>query len=125
MELSEAIDELMASPAVTDVAGRAEHIRALVTPDFIFVDPEFVAAGAKGAADAFGWHRATGEVVRTSAVEVNHGNFFYSWARRDDGEIVAEGYDFGSADRAGRIRRIVSFLVPVPDPRSAPVRHVA
>ena len=59
-------------------------------------------------------HGSAPSCRRTSAVDVHHGHFRYSWERKEQGEVAMEGWSFGWLDEDGRIARIVSFdgLVP-------------
>lgn len=51
---------------------------------------------------------------RTSAVDVRHAQFHYSWERAEGDEIAMEERSFGWMDTSGLVSRIVSFhgLVP-------------
>ena len=116
--VAERIDHLMIAVFIPDDRERVEKIAQELAPDFVYVSPRAVVDGAEGLSDAFARYRHEAwrhtALRRTSAVDVHHGHFRYSWEREEAGEIAMEGWSFGWVDAGGRIARIVSFdgLVP-------------
>lgn len=51
---------------------------------------------------------------RTSAVDLHHGYFRFTWQRVERAVTAMEGWGFGSLDDAGAMRRVVALegLVP-------------
>ncbi len=74
--------------------------------------------GAEGLSEAFSRFRQDEQLPatlrRTSAVDIHHAHFRYSWERAEGDEIAMEGWSFGWMDASGLVSRIVSFdgLVP-------------
>jgi hypothetical protein len=107
------IDHLMAAVFIPDERDRIEQLTAHLAPDFVYVSPGAVVDGAQGLSDAFSryrhdaWRHAS--LRRTSAVDVHHGHFRYSWERFENGAVAMEGWSFGWVDAEGRIERIVAF----------------
>jgi hypothetical protein len=113
VQVSDTIDALMEAATIPGDDERLARIRQLVTEDFVFVNPGFIAEGPDALARTLG--RFMGflgnaiRVVRTSEVDQHHGHFRYTWARHRGDQIEMEGCDFGWADEAGRLKRLVVF----------------
>jgi hypothetical protein len=111
-DVGERIDNLMAAVIVPDDAERRARLAEHVAPDFVYVGPDGVFDGADGLGDAFAAYRRHGRrttLRRTSAVEIHHGYFRFSWQRLQDGARAVEGWGFGALDDHGAIRRVVVF----------------
>jgi hypothetical protein len=118
--IAERIDHLMAAVFLPDDRERLEQLRAHLSPDFVYISPGAVFDGAEGLSEAFShyrhdaWRHAA--LRRTSAVDVHHGQFRYSWARSEQGAVTMEGWSFGQLGDDGLIQRIVAFDGLVPGP---------
>ncbi len=116
--VAERIDALMAGVFVADDRDRVERLSEQLAPGFVYISPGAVVDGPDGLSDAFSHYRSdpwlATKLSRTSAVDLHHGHFRYSWARSEQGRVAMEGWSFGWLADDGRIARIVSFdgLVP-------------
>jgi len=116
--LADRIDDLMAAVFIDDDRERVEKLSEHLAPDFVYVSPQAVVEGAEGLSEAFSRFRQDEQLPatlrRTSAVDVHHAHFRYSWERAEGDEIAMEGWNFGWMDVSGLVSRIVSFdgLVP-------------
>jgi hypothetical protein len=116
--VAERIDALMAAVFIGDDRERIERLSAQLAPGFVYISPRAVVDGPDGLSDAFSHYRSDpwlgAKLSRTSAVDVHHGHFRYSWERKEQGEVAMEGWSFGWLAEDGRIARIVSFdgLIP-------------
>ena len=116
--LADRIDDPMAAASIDDDRERLETLAEHLTPDFVNISPRTVVEGAEGLSEAFSRFRQDEQppaaLRRTSAVDVHHAHFRYSWERAEGHEIVMEGWSFGWIDASGLLSRIVSFdgLVP-------------
>jgi hypothetical protein len=116
--LADRIDDLMAAAFIDDDGERLEKLAEHLTPDFVNISPRTVVEGAEGLSEAFSRFRQDEQppaaLRRTSAVDVHHAHFRYSWERAEGDEIVMEGWSFRRMDASGLLSRIVSFdgLVP-------------
>jgi hypothetical protein len=116
--LAERIDELMAAVFITDDGERLARLAVHLAPDFVYISPAAVVDGPEGLSDAFSHYRHDAwrhtSLRRTSAVDVHHAHFRYSWERQESGKTAMEGWSFGWMDPQGLIEQIVSFdgLVP-------------
>lgn len=116
--VAERIDALMAAVFVADDRDRIEQLQANLAPGFVYISPSAVVDGPDGLSDAFSHsrndRRLDATLSRTSAVDVHHGYFRYSWQREEGGKVAMEGWSFGWLDADGKVARIVSFegLVP-------------
>lgn len=120
-DVAERIDHLMTAVFVPDDAERRARVAEHVAPDFVYVGPDGVFDGADGLGDAFVAYRRHGHrttLHRTSAVEIHHGYFRFSWQRSEEGSGAVEGWGFGSLDDQGAIRRVVVFEGLTPGPVS-------
>jgi hypothetical protein len=116
--LADRIDGLMVAVFIEDDRERLEKLAENLAPDFVYISPQTVVEGPEGLSEAFmrfrhdGPHSTT--LRRTSAVDVHHAHFRYSWERTEHGQIAMEGWSFGWMNAAGLISRIVAFngLVP-------------
>jgi hypothetical protein len=55
------------------------------------------------------------KIVATSAVDVHHDKFRFTWAMQAaDGATMIEGIDYGELAPDGRIQKIVGFFGPPP-----------
>jgi hypothetical protein len=92
----------------------AEHLAS----DFVCISSQTVVEGAERLSEAFSRFRQDEQrpttLRRTSAVDVPHAQFRYSWERTEGHEIAMEERSFGWMDTSGLVSRIVSFdgLVP-------------
>jgi len=116
--LAHRIDDLMAAVFIDDDRERLEKLANPLGPDFVYISPQTVVEGAKELSEAFRRVRPGEQLPvalrRTSAVDVHHAHFRYSWERAEGDEIAMEGWSFGWMDASGLVSRIVSFdgLVP-------------
>jgi hypothetical protein len=116
--LADRIDDLTAAVFIDDDRERVEKLSEHLAPDFVYVSPQAVVEGAEGLSEAFSRFRQDEQLPatlrRTSAVDVHHAHFRYSWERAEGDEIAMEGWSFGWMDVSGLVSRIVSFdgLVP-------------
>jgi hypothetical protein len=116
--LADRIDDLMAAVFIDDDRERVEKLSEHLAPDFVYISPQAVVEGAEGLSEAFSGFRHDEQLPatlrRTSAVDVHHAHFRYSWERAEGDEIAMEGWSFGWMDVSGLVSRIVSFdgLVP-------------
>jgi hypothetical protein len=112
------IDHLMNSVFNEDDEARLASLRRHVAPDFVYVSPEAVFEGPIGLSEAFAMYRRAERrpviLRRTSALDLHHGYFRYTWQRLERGGDAMEGWSFGSLNDSGAIRRVVTFegLVP-------------
>ena len=103
---------------VADDTERLTRLADHLAPDFVYVSPEAVFGGAAGLSEAFARYRRESwreaRLRRTSALEMHHGYFRYTWERVERGVVAMEGWGFGSVDESGAIDRVVAFedLVP-------------
>jgi hypothetical protein len=122
--LAARIDHLMEAVFVTDDRERLARLADHLAPDFVYVSPEAVFDGAQGLSDAFApYRREPGRgtrLRRTSALEVHHGYFRYTWERVERGVVAMEGWSFGSVDGSGAIDRVVAFEGLVPGEHADP-----
>jgi hypothetical protein len=122
--VAERIDGLMAGVFVADDRVRIERLSEHLAPGFVYISPGAVVDGADGLSDAFSHYRHDSwlhaSLRRTSAVDVHHGHFRYSWERTEGGKVAMEGWSFGWLDAQGKIARIVSFDGLVPGTRRSP-----
>jgi hypothetical protein len=116
--LADRIDDLMAAVFIDDDRECLEKLAEHLAPDFVYISPQTVVEGAEGLSEAFSRFRQDEQPLaalrRTSAVDVHHAHFRYSWERSEGDEIAMEGWSFGWMDASGLVSRIVSFdgLVP-------------
>jgi hypothetical protein len=116
--LAHRIDDLMAAVFIDDDRERLEKLADHLGPDFVYISPQTVVEGAEGLSEAFSRFRRDEQLPatlrRTSAVDIHHAHFRYSWERAEGDEIAMEGWSFGWMDASGLVSRIVSFdgLVP-------------
>jgi hypothetical protein len=116
--LADRIDDLMAAVFIDDDRECLEKLAEHLAPDFVYISPQTVVEGAEGLSEAFSRFRQDEQPLaalrRTSAVDVHHAHFRYSWERSEGDEIAMEGWRFGWMDASGLVSRIVSFdgLVP-------------
>jgi len=116
--VSERIDQLMVGVFVADESVRLSKLSEHLAPEFVYISPHAVVDGAQGLSDAFSrfrqeeWLHAA--LRRTSAVDVHHAHFRYTWEREEAGKIAMEGWSFGWLNATGKISTVVSFdgLVP-------------
>jgi hypothetical protein len=111
--VAQRIDHLMVAVFVPDGRDRMARLSRHLSPDFVYVSAEAVFDGAEGLSEAFArfrreeWRQT--ELRRTSAVDMHHGWFRYTWERLERGAVAMEGWGFGSVNEAGAIRRVVAF----------------
>ena len=116
--LAHRIDDLMAAVFIDDDRERLEKLADHLGPDFVYISPQTVVEGAEGLSEAFRRFRQDEQLPaalrRTSAVDIHHAHFRYSWERAEGDAIAMEGWGFGWMDASGLVSRIVSFdgLVP-------------
>jgi hypothetical protein len=116
--LADRVDDLMAAVFIDVDRERLEKLAGHLAPDFVYISPQTVVEGAEGLSEAFSRFRQDEQrpaaLHRTSAVDVHHAHFRYSWERAEGDEIAMEGWSFGWMDASGLVSRIVSFdgLVP-------------
>jgi hypothetical protein len=120
--LADRIDDLMVAVFINDDRERLEKVAEHVAPDFVYISPQTVVEGAEGLGEAFSRFRHDTRhptsLRRTSAVDVHHAHFRYSWERTEGGEVAMGGWSFGWVDESGRVARIVSFDGLIPGERS-------
>jgi hypothetical protein len=118
------IDHLMEAVFVADDRERLAQLADHLAPDFVYVSPEAVFDGAAGLSEAFAryrresWRRTS--LRRTSALEMHHGYFRYTWERVERGVVAMEGWGFGSVDGSGAVDRVVAFEGLVPGEHADP-----
>jgi hypothetical protein len=116
--LADRIDDLMAAVLIDVDRERLKKLAGHLAPDFVYISPQTVVESAEGLSEAFSRFRQDEQrpaTLRcTSAVDVHHAHFRYSWERAEGDEIAMEGWSFGWMDASGLVSRIVSFdgLVP-------------
>jgi hypothetical protein len=116
--LADRIDDLMAAVFIDNDRERVEKLSEHPAPDFVHISPQTVVEGAEGLSEALSRFRQDEQLPatlrRTSAVDVHHAHFRYSWERAEGDEIAMEGWSFGWTDASGLVSRIVSLdgLVP-------------
>ena len=116
--VAQRIDHIMEAVFVADEQDRLERLAAHLAPDFVYVSPEAVFDGAEGLSEAFARYRheswRAARLRRTSALEMHHGYFRFTWERLEGAAVAMEGWSFGSVDDSGVIDRVVAFegLVP-------------
>ena len=118
-ELARKIDELMSLATQPNVPDRLARLRELVSEEIQFINPGVMAVGVQELTQVFDWlsqslPRGT-EIRRTSSIDCHHDHFRYSWVRRQDGHVEADGEDLGQAGSDGRIVKIVTFDGPIPN----------
>jgi hypothetical protein len=116
--LADRIDDLMVAVFIGNERERLDKLAEHLASDFVYISPQTVVEGAQGLSEAFNRfrhdERRPTTLRRTSAVDVHHAHFRYSWERTEGGQVALEGWSFGWMDATGLIARIVSFdgLVP-------------
>jgi hypothetical protein len=116
--LADRIDALMVAVMSRPDRERLETLGRHLAPDFVYLSPQVVVEGPEGLSEAFSRFRhdeaGLTTLRRTSAVDVHHAHFRYTWERRERGRVAMDGWSFGWMDPRGLISRIVSFdgLVP-------------
>jgi hypothetical protein len=108
----------MAAAFIDNDRERMEKLSEHLTPDFVYTSPHTVVEGAEGLSEAFSCFRQDEQLPATlrctSAVEVHHAHFRYSWERAEGDEIAMEGWSLGWMNASGLVSGIVSLdgLVP-------------
>ena len=117
--MAQRIDHLMEAVFVADDRDRLARLAEHLAPDFVYVSPEAVFDGPEGLSEAFARYRReswrAARLRRTSALEMHHGYFRYSWERLEGGAVAMQGWSFGSVDDSGAIDRVVAFEGLVPE----------
>jgi hypothetical protein len=117
-QLADRIDDLTAAVFIDNNRERSEKLAEHLAPDFVYISSQTVVEGGEGLSETFRRFRQDEQLPatlrRTSAVDVHHAHFRYSWERTEGDEIAMEGWNFGWMDASGLVSRIVSFdgLVP-------------
>jgi hypothetical protein len=122
--VAQRVDHLMEAVFVADDRDRLARLAEHLAPDFVYVSPEAVFDGAEGLSEAFARYRRESwrktRLRRTSALEMHHGYFRYTWERVEGDAVVMEGWSFGSVDDTGAIDRVVAFEGLVPGAQAEP-----
>lgn len=101
-----------------DVAKRRALLEQAWADDATYTDPQSDVAGRDGLIDLISGFQAQvsgAQIVATSAVDVHHEKFRFTWAMKSaDGATMMEGIDYGELAPDGRIQKIVGFFGPPP-----------
>jgi hypothetical protein len=111
------VDDLMRLATASGLTDRTARLQELVTKEVAFINPGATAMGIESLADLFDWLSRTfaedTQIRRTSALDLHHDHFCYSWQRISGGSVEALGIDFGQVASDGRIAKIVTFDRPL------------
>jgi hypothetical protein len=118
MNTQQIVDTYGASWNETDVAKRRQLLEQAWADDATYTDPQSHAEGPDALVELIGGFQAQfagAKIVATSAADVHHEKFRFTWAMQAaDGSTMMEGIDFGELAPDGRIQRIVGFFGPPP-----------
>ena len=116
--LTALVDTRLAALAEADTAKRAEMIAQAWAEDGSITDPPLSGEGHAGLsafADAVCQHYAGHTFRRTSAVDLHHDRFRYSWELvAADGSVTIAGIDVGDVAADGRMRTVTGFFGDLP-----------
>lgn len=121
------IDQYLDAYCDPDPARRADAVAKLWVDDGRLIDPPLQASGHAGIAEQAATvlsHYPGHRFVRTSGVDAHNGFARYGWQLRSpQGGAAVEGCDFAEIDtHSGRLRRVVGFFGPLPQPSGAAAR---
>jgi hypothetical protein len=101
-----------------DVAKRRQLLEQSWADDGTYTDPQSDVAGRDALIELISGFQAQvngARIVPTSAVDVHHERFRFTWAMLGaDGSRMMEGIDYGELAADGRIKKIVGFFGPPP-----------
>ena len=112
------VDTYGASWNELDDAKRRALLEQSFADDATYTDPQSHAEGREELSALIGGFQSQvngAMIAATSAVDVHHEKFRFTWAMRAaDGSTMMEGIDFGEFAPDGRIKKIVGFFGPAP-----------
>jgi len=118
MNTQQIVDTYGSSWGEPDVAKRRQLLEQSLADDATYTDPQSDVAGRDGLIELISGFQAQvngAKIVATSAVDVHHEKFRFTWAMlAADGSRMIEGIDFGELAPDGRIKKIVGFFGPPP-----------
>ncbi len=117
-DIAAIVDTSLAALAEPDKAKRREMIMQAWAEDGSLTDPPLAGEGHDGLsqfADAVCEHYAGHSFRRTSAVDVHHDRFRYSWELvAADGSVTVAGIDVGDLAADGRLHTVTGFFGDLP-----------
>ncbi len=118
MNTQQIVDTYGSSWGEPDIAKRRQLLEQSLADDATYTDPQSHAEGPGALVELISGFQAQvsgAKIVATSAVDVHHEKFRFSWAMlAADGSTMMEGIDFGELAPDGRIQKIVGFFGPAP-----------
>ena len=118
MNTQQIVEAYGASWGEPDVAKRRALLEQAWADDATYTDPQSDVAGRDGLIELISGFQAQvngAKIVATSAVDVHHEKFRFTWAMQAaDGSTMMEGIDYGELAPDGRIQKIVGFFGPIP-----------
>jgi hypothetical protein len=112
------VDTYGAAWGEPDVDKRRALLEQAWADDATYTDPQFDVSGRDGLIELISGFQAQvngAKIVPTSAVDVHHDKFRFTWAMQSaEGASIMEGIDYGELAPDGRIQKIVGFFGPPP-----------
>jgi hypothetical protein len=117
-DVTATVDRYLAAYGEPDPQRRAELIATVWADNGRLIDPPLAGEGHDGIA---GMAQALQQQFpghgfrRTSAVDIHHDHFRFTWELvSPNGDVVLAGLDVGELDADGRVRRITGFFGDLP-----------
>lgn len=118
MNTQQIVDTYGSSWNEPDVTKRRQILEQSWADEATYTDPQSHAEGPDALVEVISGFQAQfkdAQIVATSAVDVHHEKFRFTWAMlAADGSKMMEGIDFGELAPDGRIKKIVGFFGPPP-----------